>query len=371
MLREAPLISASRLLVERGFFGIVWLDEDLRVSGRYGPLVAFVDLDAPVAASILPFSGIEAEIVALRQAHSVLDIPSVTIITQDGRTPRLNLAALWSEADRCFLVLVSRAVVSPDLEVELNRQIRARLIAEADVKSKSQQLARVNSDLARANADLEQFASIISHDLRSPLREMRYLADDAEEALDGGDLAATRQGLSNLRAQSQRMTQMLSALLSYASAGQKADAVELVDTNALVTAVVRHLPCPEGINIETKGTWPLLMTVAAPLDLVLRNLIDNAICHHDRDVGLITITATDSHDGLVIAVADDGPGIRPRDQKAIFLPFRTLVARPDGTGGMGLPLVLRTLNSLGGRIEVSSGAPGSRGTTFTVYWPKT
>jgi signal transduction histidine kinase len=369
-LPDAPLISATRLLAERNFYGIVWLDTDLVVQGLYGPLVSFVEFGAPVGASILPFIGLETEIISLRRTHAVFDIPSVTIITQEGRTPRLNLAAFWSEAESCYLVLVSRAIVSSDLEIELNRQIRARLIAETDVKLKSRQLEKANADLERANADLEQFASIISHDLKAPLREMRYLAKDAEAALAAGDLSQTRQGLSDMRAQSQRMAQMLSTLLAYASVGQKSDAVELVDTEALVAAVVRHLPCPPGIKVEISGIWPRLMTATAPLDLVLRNLIDNAISHHDRDVGTVTVTAKDLCDGLILTIADDGPGIFLRDQQAIFLPFRTLVTRADGNGGMGLPLVRRTLASVGGRIDVMSDAPRLRGTTFTVYWPK-
>lgn len=370
-LGTAPLVSASRLLAERDFYGIVWLDGDLVVSGLYGGLVSFIEFGEPVAASLLPLSGLEQDILALRQTNAILDIPSVTIITRTGRTPRLNLAALWSAPDDCYLILVSRAVVSPELEVELNRQIRARLIAETDVKMKSHQLEKANADLARANTELELFASIISHDLKSPLREMRYLADDTEEALDAGDLATARKTLRDVRAQAQRMSQMLSALLTYASAGQKSEAVEVLDTGALVAAVVRHLPCPPGIKVVITGTWPTLATVAAPLDLVLRNLIDNAISHHDRDVGTITISAMDYCDGLTIIVADDGPGIFPRDQQAIFLPFRTVATRADGSGGMGLPLVVRTLNSVGGRIDVKSDAPVSRGTTFTVYWPKT
>lgn len=238
----APLVSASRLLAERDFYGIVWLNDELVVSGLYGRLVSFIEFGEPIEISLLPLTGLDQDILALRQTNAILDIPSVTIITRSGRTPRLNLSVLWSPPDDCYLVLVSRAIVSPELEVELNRQIRARLIAEADVKMKSHQLQKANTDLARANADLEQFASIISHDLKSPLREMRFLADDAEEALDAGNLPTARATLNDVRAQAQRMSQMLSALLTYASVGQKSEAVEVLDTGALVASVVRHLP---------------------------------------------------------------------------------------------------------------------------------
>jgi signal transduction histidine kinase len=373
IVRDAPLTNAARQLAERSYYGLVWVDADLMVVGLYGRLVSFVPFGSHLTESLLPFSGLEADILALRNAepHGVVVIPSVTIITRDGRTPRLNLSAIWSEAEGCYLVIVSRNIDSPDLEVELNRQIRARLIAETDVKTKSLELEMANANLGRANDDLEQFASIISHDLKSPLRELRYLADDTDSALTAGDIIGMRAGLAAMRAQSQRMAQMLSALLAYASVGQKSDAEEEVDTGALLASVVRHLPCPPGLKIQVAGLWPTLVTMAAPLDLVLRNLIDNAISHHDRSTGTIVITASDYCDQFVIAIRDDGPGISPGDQRAIFLPFRTLAPRPDGAGGMGLALVHRTLTAVGGSIRVESGAPETRGTTFTVFWPKT
>ncbi len=369
-MREAPLISASRLLAERGFYGIVWVDESLEVVGRYGSLVGFVEIGQPLTTSVIPFAGLEGDIRALRRApQTVLDVPSVTIVTSEGRTPRLNLAALWSNTDRCYLVLASLAVVSSDLEVELNRQIRARLMAEADVTAKSQELHAVNTDLARANSDLERFASIISHDLKSPLRELRFLADDAEAALTGGDIAAGLAALAAMREQSTRMSQMLSGLLGYATVGAKSDALEEVDTQALVTSVVRHLPRPPGLRINITGAWPRLTTLAAPLDLVLRNLIDNAIVHHDRESGRIIINARQSPDELVISVSDDGPGIPAPDRQSIFLPFRTLKDGESAGHGMGLAIVTRAVASVGGRIEVLSDAPAERGTTFEVHWP--
>ncbi len=73
--------------------------------------------------------------------------------------------------------------------------------------------------------------------------------------------------------------------------------------------------------------------MAAPLDLVLRNLVDNALKHHDRDMGTLRLTATCEASAVVFEVTDDGPGIQPEHRDAIFLPFRTLVA--EGAPGQG------------------------------------
>lgn len=374
ILKNAPLVSASRMLAERGFFGLVWIDRDLHVSARYGPLVSFVEVGEPVTDSILPLAGLENELLALRDASTdtIIDVPSVTIVTSEGRTPRLNLAAIWSKPEACLLLLVSRAVVNADLEIELNRQIRARLMAEADLKSKSLALELANRDLAFANADLEQFASIISHDLKAPMREMKFLIADANRQLTDGDVKGVRETLTAMQRQSGRMAQMLSALLDYATTVQKSDAIECVDTAVLAKAIIEGLPTPPGMTISLDGNWPQLDTLAAPLDIVLRNLIENAIAHHDKpSAAQIRLRAEELPRAIAIEVCDDGPGIDPKHHQAIFLPFRTLSSSPEAPHrGMGLALVARLVNAAGGKVTVQSEGQGKRGTTFRVLWPK-
>jgi signal transduction histidine kinase len=116
-----------------------------------------------------------------------------------------------------------------------------------------------------------------------------------------------------------------------------------------------------------------MTTLAALLDLVLRNLIDNAISHHDKDTGTISIAIAEDDESLNISVTDDGPGIPPQHQTAIFLPFRTLAAADTNpvSSGMGLAIVSRALSTVGGSIDVVSDAPKTRGTSFRIRWPKT
>ena len=94
--------------------------------------------------------------------------------------------------------------------------------------------------------------------------------------------------------------------------------------------------------------------MSTPLDLVLRNLVDNAIKHHDREHGRIVLTCTDHPSALEIAVSDDGPGIAPEHFECVFLPFQTMSG--DGAG-MGLAIV--TENDRGGR-RINPRSPQSR-----------
>lgn len=366
----SPLVAAGRLLAERGVYGLVWFDEELYVTARYGRLADFIEVGEPLLNACLPLIGLEQDILALKGLRGkVLDLPSVLLATLDQSMPRLNLTVFWHEDGRHFLMLLARSSSYSDLEGELSRQMRARLIAETAVAEKSRELARANSELARANQDLEDFAAIISHDLKSPLRALRYAADDMASLIDKGDVETARQRLDEIGQRTLRMSDMMTALLDYASVGRKAEIAEPVETRGIAEAIVGSLAIPEGFAVEITGRWPEVTTAAAALDLVLRNLVQNAIVHHDRSAGNITLEAKDGRKTFTISVIDDGPGIEPAHHAAILLPFRTLNARAGSTG-MGLAFVNRTVATLGGRLEIRSDPAKKRGATFRLIWPK-
>jgi signal transduction histidine kinase len=361
------LLQASTLLAERGVYALVWLDQNIVVRRRYGHLADFIAVDAPLANSVLPVVGLEKEIQALKPCEGgVLRLPNVATITKDGPGPRLNLLFYALPAETPFMLVVAPAPTAANLEVELARQVRARMIAEAEVAAKSQALSRANTELTVANANLEQFASIVSHDLKAPMRALRYLVDDIETAIGpfgGNGTAAIK--LQELRRQTGRLTSMLSTLLHYVTTG--ADSVETVDTRKLMTEILRSLP-QTGIKIELAGAWPSVRTLVAPLDTTLRNLTENAIKHHNGESGRVVVCCIEAGDTLEISVADDGPGIDPEHQQSIFMPFRALGG--DG-GGMGLAIVQKMVAAAGGSISVESEPAQRRGTIFRVKWPKT
>lgn len=362
-LEAAPLLAAGRLLAERGGYGLVWLDRELVVTARYGRLVDFVEIAMPVTDTLLPLIGLEAEIRALAgNPDAVVELPAVAIHLPGRQIPRLNITALSDGDGGRTLLLVSRAITRADLEAELSAHMRARLIAESELRAKSRALAL-------ANRDLEDFAAIISHDLLSPLRTIRQLADEARADFSrfGGAEASAR--LDAIADQSSRMSRMLRELLDYASVGRKDEVVAEVDTRRLIEDITRSIPRPAGIELHIAGDWPRLDVAGAALDLALRNLVANAIRHHDGPPGLVTVTATATEGSISFTIADDGPGIDPRHHAAILLPFRTL-AGPTGGSGMGLAFVKRAAEAMSARLEVRSDPAERRGATFVLTVPR-
>ncbi len=373
-LQSQALPAAARFFADRGVFGLVWIDDQLIVRWTYGHLAAFIGVGRPLAETVLAFVGSEDEILGFKADPSQsLELPGVAIVMAPDARDRVNLSLFYDPKQGCYMLLVACATLDATLEFEVVRHVRARLIAEADTSLKAR-------ELLRANRDLEQFAAIVSHDLKAPMRALQYLTEDMEAAASRGDPSQLRAQLAQVKSHANRMSSMLSGLLEYSSVGRKAMAVETVDTRTLAEVIAFSIPFGTGITTTVTGDWPQIETLRAPLDLVLRNLVDNAVKHHDRDAGRVELACTSDGQELTIRVIDDGPGIAPEHRAAVFLPFRTLADPGRPTAylspnhsfgiGLGLALVQRTVESIGGQIVLLPNASGSRGTTFEVRWPR-
>lgn len=369
--RDAALVEAVELFARQAFFGLVWLDRDLVATSRYGSLADFVPIGQRVTESVAPLVGLDDALMELSsEAETAFQMPNVALVGPEGTSPRMDLQILRLPHRQQFLLSISKVLSAGELEVGLAQQVRKRMMAEAELAQKSKALAAANADLTRANRDLAEFAYVISHDLKAPLRALRFLADDLDGAVKGAGGEEVKALGSQIQAQSRRMTRMLTDLLAYSKIGRQDEALEAVDTAELLRDIVVSIPRLAGIAVEIAGDWPTFATYAAPLDLVLRNLIGNAIAHHDRRTGHVVVTGRLGGEAFMITVADDGPGIPPEWHEAVFLPFRT-IAESQGadSSGIGLALVRRTAECVGAKVGLASDPSVRRGTTFTVIWP--
>jgi signal transduction histidine kinase len=358
------LADTAHYLAKAGLIGIVHLDTNLIATAAYGFCADAIALARPIGESLLPLLGLDAEIRALRDSPmSAVELPNISIQSAEEEQPRLNLAVYWRPDRAHYAVILSRIAATPTFELELQAQINARLLAEEQLLQKS--------------AELESFAYVISHDLRAPLRALRHSSDEVRLALDDAPPDIDRAGSAahELIVQSRRMSAMLLGLLEYAQIGRRPEALETVDSAALMRDIAGGLGKTKLRELRLEGDWPIVETFRAPLDLVLRNLVDNALKHHDRNQAIITAVASDAGRHWLFAITDDGPGIPPEWQRAIFEPFRKVNGDENSSGttegsGIGLALVKKTVETLKGRIDVRSDPATARGTTFRVFWPK-
>ena len=152
--------------------------------------------------------------------------------------------------------------------------------------------------------------------------------------------------------------------------GSGEEPVEEIDVVEAVRAAIAVIDPPDGFDIRVEGACASLHGVRVEFDLILRNLISNAIKHHDRDTGQITVRCSPFDDGEIrLEVEDDGPGIPEEHLSDVFVKFVKLERRGEVEGtGLGLAAVARAVQSAGGQIFATNRLDG-RGARFVIGIP--
>jgi PAS domain S-box-containing protein len=230
-------------------------------------------------------------------------------------------------------------------------------------------LAQQAEELARSNADLEQFAYVASHDLQEPLRMVasytqllarRYqgrLDDDAEEfigfAVDGV----------------RRMQALINDLLAYSRVGTRGGRMEPTDTDAVLERVLQSLgpAIEEGGAVVTHDPLPTLVADEVQIEQVFQNLLTNAIKFRGDAPPRVHVSARPMGDEWEFTVRDNGIGIDPEYAARIFVIFQRLHGREQYAGtGIGLSICKKIVERHGGRIWVESRAGEGAAFFFTL-----
>jgi PAS domain S-box-containing protein len=238
-----------------------------------------------------------------------------------------------------------------------------------DSKRTHETMHRQAEELARSNADLEQFAYVASHDLRAPLRSVRKLASWIGEELPGETPQKARQNLDRLQDRIERLDSLIGDLLRYSRAGREPGEIESVDVAVLVDELKELLAPSAGFVIRTETQVPSFPTDRAALAQVLRNLIGNALKHHDREAGEVVVSAQERGEELLFSVSDDGPGVASEHHERVFEAFRRVQTgkRAEGSG-LGLALVKRLVEAHAGRVWLEPA--NDRGLRVCFTWPR-
>jgi signal transduction histidine kinase len=241
---------------------------------------------------------------------------------------------------------------------------RAALLAiERRARQEAQQLVAA---LERSNRELDQFAYVASHDLKSPLRGIANLSSWIEEDLADAATPETKKNLELLRGRVRRLENLIDGILSYSRAGRGGEPEE-VDVGALVREVVGLLALPAEAALVV-GPLPTLHTERTPLQQVFMNLVANAIKYAGKPDVRITIDGRETATGWEFTVGDDGPGIAAEYHDKVWQMFQTLHARDQVEAtGIGLAVVKKIVESRGGAVQLDS-ASGT-GARVTFGWP--
>jgi len=224
--------------------------------------------------------------------------------------------------------------------------------------------------IQQKNQELDRFASVVSHDLKTPLRGISSLAHWIERDLNGSAPQNVKENIQLIKKQVIRMDQLIQSILEYSRVGKAKVKPELVDVNKLIQEIIHNMEAANAFVFDIPDDLPTFKTEQVLLYQVFANLISNAINHHDKKTGHIGISWSYSPQERMytFSVQDDGPGIEPKYQERIFEIFQTLAAKhnTDSTG-VGLAIIKKIVSEKGGDITLVSAK--DEGATFTFTWP--
>ncbi|MFV1966627.1 MAG: PAS domain S-box protein [Pirellulaceae bacterium] len=229
------------------------------------------------------------------------------------------------------------------------------------------QLRDLAEDLRRSNHDLEQFAYVVSHDLKAPVRAISafatFLDKDYAEVLDDEGRAMLQQLIAGAR----RMGDMIDGVLRYSRAGSAQGELECVDSGEVVRNVIDGLAPPEAINVRIVGALPEVVYDRTQFRQVIQNLISNGIQHMDKPEGETVVSCRDAGQFWEFCVRDNGTGIAEQHFERIFELFRTLKPRDElEATGVGLSVTKRIVERCGGSIRIESAIGEGSQFIFTV-----
>ena len=226
--------------------------------------------------------------------------------------------------------------------------LRQRRRAEED-------LARKVEELARSNAELEQFAYIASHDLQEPLRMVATYTQLLAERYRGRLDENADKFIGYACDGALRMQTLIQDLLTFSRVGRNCDARIPVDCNALMPEILQSLgpAIRESGAVITHGKLPVLPANRSQMTQILQNLIGNAIKFRGEEPPAISVQAEQSGEQWTFSVSDNGIGIAPEHAENIFVVFQRLHTRSEYPGnGIGLAICKKIIEQWGGRIWV-------------------
>jgi len=235
---------------------------------------------------------------------------------------------------------------------------------EAEKKLKSYM-----KDLEKINAELDQFAYVVSHDLKAPLRAINNLSEWIEEDISELIEGDTKDQFKLLRGRVHRMESLINGILSYSRAGRIKTVKERFLVKTVVDELCENFDMKKSIQFIVEGDPELeLVSEKITLQQILQNLISNGIKYNDKKEITITIGWQEAETGVDFYVRDNGPGISPEFHDKIFVIFQTLQSRDEvESTGVGLAIVKKIMDEKGGTIRVESVM--KEGTSFLFSWP--
>ncbi|WP_062544869.1 sensor histidine kinase [Rufibacter tibetensis] len=222
--------------------------------------------------------------------------------------------------------------------------------------------------LEELKKEYEEFAYIVSHDLKAPLRAISNLSEWIREDLGENLEPDVKQNITLLQSRTERMERMINGLLVFSRVPRYDLEIKPVNVQELLELVVTNLDKEQNVVVHASNL-PTLTTYSKKLETVFVHLLQNAITYTQQVTPEIWVEATEQEEHFLFKVKDNGIGIPAEAHEKVFKMFYSIQPKDlQANLGVGLTICRKILQFVGGSIWLES-EPGT-GSVFTFLWPK-
>tara|TARA_R110002020_G_scaffold113688_2_gene261627 strand:- start:1406 stop:3760 length:2355 start_codon:yes stop_codon:yes gene_type:complete len=314
--------------------------------------------------SFLELSGYKEEELIGKEATTVLDIENSNVILEK------NLQRLEERSDSYEVTVRDKKgetrhwLISGAPSYDEKGMVVGSIGIHLDItdqKNLEIQKEQLLKELERSNQGLQEYAHIVSHDLKSPLRSISALAtwlqEDYKEVLDD----AGRYNLQMIQEKIESMDRLIGGILKYSAIGNETLDSSPVDVNEVVKEVCEIIFVPEHVRIVVTNQLPVIRADRTKVHQLIQNILSNAVVHIDKDRGLVEIGSRETATHWEFNIRDNGVGIPKEYHEKIFKIFQSIGNKERSTG-IGLSIVKKIIDLYDGQVWLDSEI--GKGTTF-------
>ncbi|WP_298147707.1 PAS domain S-box protein [Flavobacterium sp.] len=325
-----------------------------------------------VNSSFLNISGFSKEEVLGRKRSDLLQGPEANAETiaslkehiSKGEPFNCEISIYAKNGEKHWVSIQGQALYNKNQEL-----IKFFFIEENITKKKEfeQQREFLLDSLAKSNKELEDYAAIVSHDLKSPLRSIHSLITWIREDNDKEFSKQTLQYLKMMENKVEKMDHLIEGILTYAKIDKADVAIEKINTSEIIQNIINIIHIPAHISISIKSDLPVIKADRFRIQQLFQNIISNAVNYIDKPQGFIEIECQTLPKYHLFSIRDNGQGIAKKNQEKIFKIFQSL-GSSDKSTGLGLSIVKKIIDLYDGEIWIDSQV--GLGSTFYIKLKK-